>query len=108
MAKRVDEGRDKLGLEFKNRARRRRAGEHRSADAEEVRSRAPRRNDLRPRLHMVDVPILELRGAKRQIHKNEAHITEAMTSFQAFGVCARPSSSPVARSHRSRREAWCS
>ncbi len=89
MAKRVDEGRDSLGSEFKKRARRRRAGEHSSAEAEQARSRAPRRNDLRPPLHMMDVPILELRGAKRQIHKkDEAHVTEVMTSFQAYGVCS--------------------
>lgn len=91
MAKRVDDVRGIPGLDFKNRARRRREGERRSAEAEEVRARAPRRNDLRPRLRMVDIPLAELRGAKRRIHKNdEAHVVEIMASFEGFGV-----SSPI-------------
>lgn len=91
MAKRVVESRGSLGAEFKKSSRSRREDQHRSAEAEGVRARSQRRNDLRPRLRMFDIPIAELRGAKRRIHKqDEAHVIEVMTSFEGFGV-----SSPV-------------
>jgi DNA modification methylase len=49
-----------------------------------------KRNDLRPRLELVDVPIVTLRGARRRIHRHdEAHVAEIIGSLGTFGV-SRP------------------
>ena len=89
MAMQLDKDRDTLGQDFKNKSRRRRQRQHRSAEAEGARTRTPRRNDLRPRLRMLDVPVAELRGAKRRIHKrDEAHVLAVMASIEGFGISA--------------------
>lgn len=71
---------------LKARARRRR-----EANAEQNRtSNDPRyiRNDLLPKIDLVDVAIATLRSARRRLHKsNEAHITGIKKSIGAFGVC---------------------
>jgi len=69
------------------------ARQRREASAEQTqagdRPRA-RRNDLRPRLELVDLPIATLRAARRRIHKlDEAHVTDIVGSLEAFGV-SRP------------------
>lgn len=49
-----------------------------------------KRNYLRPRLELVDVPLVTLRGARRRIHRHdEAHVAEIMGSLGTFGV-SRP------------------
>ena len=69
------------------------ARQRRQANAEHARAGdRPRykRNDLRPKLELVDVPIAALRSARRRIHKrDEAHVAGIMASLEAFGM-SRP------------------
>lgn len=73
-------------LKAKGRRRREAHTDHaRAADSPRF-----RRNDLRPTLELVEVPIATLRAAKRRVHKHdEAHILDLSRSLEAFGV-SRP------------------
>lgn len=70
------------------RSRKRRQQQHTLAEAQALLGHG--RNDPRPELRLIDVPLGKLHEAGRRLHKSdEAHVLELMASIQEFGV-SRP------------------
>lgn len=90
MAKNLNRGREPHKGEFQKRSRGRRDRLHAEKEAESLRARVPRRNDLLPDVRLVQAPLARLSSPKRRVHKSdERHVQEVMTSLQAFGA-SRP------------------
>lgn len=82
------DGKAQISANAKKRSRRRRETQRSLAEAQALIGR--RRNDLRPDLKLIHVPLVDLRSAKRRLHfEDETHVLEISASIEAFGV-SRP------------------
>src|SRR5690349_312363 len=67
-------------------ARRRRSTNSRAHQASERATGAPRRNDLRPTLELVDIPLDQLHAPARAVRKlDPAHVADVAANIGAFG-----------------------
>lgn len=82
-------GGEELAKDLRDRSRARRERQARTAQAMDRCRTHPARNDLRPELKIVDLPLDALRQPRSRLHRdNEAHVLEVMANIEAFAVSA--------------------